>query len=374
MFDCIIIGAGPSGGSAAYHLSKRGRSVLLLEAESLPRYKPCGGGVSPAVAEWFDFDFSPVISLRINQIRVTWKLEDPVVADLNGLEPVWMVRRDVFDHYLVQQAQKQGAELRDSTPATGIQFQGDHWQVNTASGPLTGKYLIACDGAKGPTAKWLRFKERRQRLAGTLEAPAPAQGNNPAQFEFGLVKNGYLWSFPKADGSSISISTFIGGDRQDLNTTAAEYIKASGINPQSVKHHTHPLCLWEGNQALHTQNALLAGEAASLVDPFTGEGVRPALFTGMLAAEAIDQALGGDAGALEAYSRRISEEWGTDLQWAQRIAGLFYRFPSLGYKVGVKRPAATKIMAQILCGKLRYGEVAGRAIKRLGSGMIPGMG
>ncbi|MFN4834697.1 MAG: FAD-dependent oxidoreductase, partial [Pseudanabaena sp.] len=44
MYDCIVVGAGPSGGSASYHLAKRGRSVLLLEKESLPRYKPCGGG------------------------------------------------------------------------------------------------------------------------------------------------------------------------------------------------------------------------------------------------------------------------------------------------------------------------------------------
>ncbi|HCF26545.1 MAG TPA: dehydrogenase, partial [Cyanobacteria bacterium UBA11049] len=43
---------------AAYHLAKRGRSVLVLEKESLPRYKPCGGGVSPMIAKWFDFDFS----------------------------------------------------------------------------------------------------------------------------------------------------------------------------------------------------------------------------------------------------------------------------------------------------------------------------
>ncbi|WP_309738207.1 FAD-dependent oxidoreductase, partial [Chamaesiphon sp. OTE_20_metabat_361] len=47
MFDCIIVGAGPAGGSAAYHLAKQGRSVLVLEKDALPRYKPCGGGVSP---------------------------------------------------------------------------------------------------------------------------------------------------------------------------------------------------------------------------------------------------------------------------------------------------------------------------------------
>ncbi len=63
-FDCIIIGAGPAGASAAYHLAKRGRSVLMLEKQTLPRYKPCSGGVSPAIAQWFDFDFTPRSTLK----------------------------------------------------------------------------------------------------------------------------------------------------------------------------------------------------------------------------------------------------------------------------------------------------------------------
>ncbi|MBD2104257.1 geranylgeranyl reductase family protein [Leptolyngbya sp. FACHB-261] len=376
MFDCIIVGAGPSGGSAAYHLSKRGRSVLLLEAESLPRYKPCGGGVSPAVAQWFDFDFSPAISLRVDKIRYTWKTEDPVVANLQDLEPVWMVRRDVFDHYLVQQAQKLGTELRDSTAVTSIEFKGGHWQVNTASGPVEAKYLIACDGAKGPMAKWLGFKDRKRRLAGALEAEAPAdvQHQDTAHFEFGMVKNGYIWNFPKAEGYSIGIGTFIGGERQDVRDIVTEYAKSFGVDFKSIKQYGHPLCLWDGQQVLHTQNALLAGEAACVVDPFTAEGIRPALFTGMLAAEAIDKALTGDINALEGYSNRVNTEWGADMQWAQRISNVFYRVPGIGYRVGVKRPSATKIMGQILCGKIRYGDVAGRAIKRLGGGFLPGMG
>jgi len=112
MYDCIVVGAGPAGGSAAYHLAKRGRRVLVLEKEALPRYKPCGGGVSPQVAEWFDFDFSPAISLKTRDFRFTWNLSDPVELNLSELEPIWMVRRDIFDQFLIQQAQRQGAELR----------------------------------------------------------------------------------------------------------------------------------------------------------------------------------------------------------------------------------------------------------------------
>lgn len=372
MYDTIIVGAGPAGGTAAYHLAKKGRSVLILEKESLPRYKPCGGGVSPAIAQWFDFDFSPAISTRADSLRFTWKLEDPVEAKIETKEPVWMVRRDIFDHFLVQQAQKQGAELRDNTEVTGIEFKTDHWQVNTANGAVTSRYLIAADGAKGPMAKWLGFKERKRRLAGALEAEVAANVENKStiHFEFGLVKNGYIWNFPKADGYSIGVGTFIGGERQDFKKILDEYAKSFNLDLTISKQYGHPLCIWDGNQKLHTQNAVLAGEAACVVDPMTAEGIRPSIFSGLLAAAAINQALSGDINALEQYTEAMNEQWGADMAWAQKLAQAFYRFPGIGYKVGVKRPSGAQIMGKILCGELRYGDVAGRALKRL----IPGFG
>ena len=373
MYDCIIVGAGPAGGTAAYHLAKRGRSVLVLEKESLPRYKPCGGGVSPAIAEWFDFDFSPAISSKADTIRCTWKMDEPVEAELKTPEPVWMVRRDVFDHFLIQQGQKQGAELKDNTAVTGIEFKGDSWEVNTANGSVRGRYLIAADGAKGPMAKFLGFKDRKRRLAGALEAEASAKVENDhiAHFEFGMVKNGYLWNFPKADGYSIGIGTFVGGNEaQDFKSILTDYGGLFDVDIKICKQYGHPLCLWNGNQKLHTENAVLAGEAACVVDPFTAEGIRPSIFSGMKAAVAIDQALAGDINALEKYTETINEEWGSDMAWAQKLAGAFYRFPGIGYKVGVKRPSAVQIMGKLLCGELRYSEVSGRALKRL----IPGFG
>ncbi|BAZ17467.1 geranylgeranyl reductase [Calothrix sp. NIES-4071] len=369
MYDCIIVGAGPAGGTAAYHLSKLGRSVLILEKEALPRYKPCGGGVSPFIAQWFDFDFSPAISVKADTIRCTWKMGDAIEVSLETSEPVWLVRRNVFDHFIVQQAQKQGAELRDNTEVIGIEFKSDHWQVNTKNGFFQGRYIIAADGASGRMAKWLGFKDRLRRLAGALEAEAPAKVDrtNVIDLEFGIVRNGYAWNFPKADGYSIGVGTFMGGKAQNLKKIIDEYGKSFNLNLSTCQQYAYALCLWNGEQTLHTTNAVLAGEAACVVDPMTAEGIRPSIFSGLKASVAIDEALGGNINALENYSNTINTEWGADMAWAAKVAGLFYRFPSIGYKVGVKRPSGPQIMGKILTGQLRYSDVAGRAIQRLTS-------
>ncbi len=375
MFDCIIVGAGPAGGTAAYHLAKRGRSVVVLEKESLPRYKPCGGGVSPIVQQWFDFDFSPAISVKANQIRYTWRMGDPVDVKLQTTEPVWMVRRDIFDHYIVKQAQNQGADLYTQTAVTGIEFKGDRWQVNTVNEPVEGRYIIAADGSKGPMARWLGFSKRKRRMAGAIEieTPAPTDQEPVVHFDFGLVKNGYIWNFPKAGGYSIGIGNFRGGGAQDLKGMVAEYAKQFDIDLNAYQQYGHGICLWDGNQPLHTQNAILAGEAACVVDPFTAEGIRPSIFSGLKAAEAIDRALAGESDALEKYTQVMTEEWGSEMVWAQRLAGAFYSLPQLGYKVGVKRPTATDVMLKLLCGELRYSDVVNRALKRLSDSLIPGM-
>lgn len=360
MFDGIIVGAGPAGSTAGYHHAKQGRSVLVLEKASLPRHKPCGG-VSGDLAQWLDFDLRPAISLKANKISYTWKMQDQVKVEINS--PMWMVQRDIFDDFLIKQAQKTGAALRDSTEVKGIEFKNYVWEVKTNSEPVSGRYLIAAEGACGPMTKWLRLKEPKLCSIASLETRS-IKGDS-INFDFGTIKKGFIWSFPKADGYSLSIAAMRGDKPKDIKKMLADYATKCGADVSVSNVREHPMSLWEGDRKLHSQNALLAGDAASLADPLSGEGIRPAIFSGFKAAEAIDRALGGAGDAKEQYTQTLAQERATDMVWAGRLARAFYQFTGAAYRAGVKLSMATESIGKILCGELRYADIANRALKKL---------
>ena len=370
MFDCIIVGSGPAGATAGYHLAKGGYSVLIIEKDALPRYKSCGGGVSPAVANYFDFDLAPVIDNTVTGVKFTWKMGDSVTTLLNTSEPMWMVKRDVFDNFLVEKAKEQGAQLQAGCTVTGINWQGDLWEVVTTSEKFQAKYLIAADGGKGPMAGWLGFKPQKQYVSVSLEVETavPEDKLHTAHFDFGSVKSGSVWNFPKSNGYSISAAVMgnTKGKAKDLQKALTNYAQKAGIDLSNSQFSEHVLCLWTEKQPLHGNNALVVGEAGAMVDPLLGEGIRPAIATGMRAAEAIDKALAGKPEAIANYSQIVNDEWSSEFVLAQRLAGLFYgMLANPIYKIGVKQPEASQLMSKILCGEIKYSDVIEKAMKKL---------
>ena len=240
MFDGIIVGAAPAGSTAAYHHPKQRRSVLVIEKASLLRNKP--GGVSGAIAQWLDFDRTAAISLKANKISYRWKMQDPVKVEIDS--PMWMVQRDVFDNFLIKQAQKTGAQLRDSTEVKGIEFKNSVWEVKTTSKPVSGRYLIAADADGGLMTKWLGLKEPKLCFSACLETRS-IKGES-LNFDFGTIKKGLIWSFPQADGYSLSIAAMRGDKPKDIKNILADYATKCGADGSVSNVREHPMSLWDG--------------------------------------------------------------------------------------------------------------------------------
>lgn len=365
-FDVAIVGSGPAGATAAIKLAASGAKVILLEKYALPRVKPCGGGVAPLVQEWFDFDLLPAVSLVARSVRCTFQLGSPVEGTVGG-PGIWMVRRDTFDHFLVNEAAKRGAEIADACPVDALCFREDHWFITSNRDPIEATYVIAADGAKGPCSKWLGIGIKKSNIAGAIEAESDLvkSQDGVVHLDFGTVPGGYLWNFPKADGHSIGGGALKGSAVKNLREITRQYCDAFHVDMERSRVYGHPMCLWSGKQKLHGRQCLVAGEAACVVDPFTAEGIRPSMLSGKLAAEATLLALNGVPSALANYTETLHEEHGIDMMWAKRLATLFYMAPKLAYDHAVMRPGAVDWVADIMSGKRRYRDAAQSAIRRL---------
>ena len=366
--DVAIVGAGPAGAAAAYHLASRGRRVILLDRDPAGRHKPCGGGMAASVQRWFPFDLTPAVDQIIRRVRFTWCLDDPVIAELPGEAPFWIVRRSVLDAFLAEQAIAAGAERRSQATVTAIERRESGWELSLEGGErLLARSVVVADGSGSRFAAPLGLGPERPRYAATVsvDVEAPVSEPDTARFEFGLVHHGFCWSFPRAGGYSIGVGTFIGRQEADAEAVLASLLPSLGLPRDAGVRRTGALRIWDGHHPLHGDGLLAVGDAASLCDPFLAEGLRPSLMSGTYGATALDAWLGGDGDALAAYSRRMRSEWGESMAWGRRIAQVFYRVPRVGYQLGVKRPTAPQRIAQILSGEMGYGDIAQRVIRRL---------
>jgi flavin-dependent dehydrogenase len=324
--------------------------------------------MAASVQRLFPFDLSPAVDQVITRVRFTWCLEDPVLADLPGEAPFWIVRRQRFDAFLADQAIAAGADLLDGCPVRTLQRCGDHWRVETeGSPPLLARAVVVADGARSRLNVPLGLGSPKPRYASALalEVEGAVQEPDTAHFEFGLVRHGFCWAFPRHGGFSIGVGTFLGRELSDADAVLAELLPSLGLPADAGVRSHWPLRVWDGHHRLHGDGVLVVGDAASLCDPFLAEGLRPALLSGSRAAEALDRWLSGEAGALAGYSEAMRLEWGQSMAWGRRIAQVFYRLPRVGYQLGIKRATAPQRIAQILSGEMGYGDIAQRVIRRL---------
>ena len=170
--DVVVIGGGPAGATTAFHLSRLGHRVTVLERDRSERVKPCAGGMAASVQQWFPFDLQPAVDDVIQQVDFSWCLTDPVVAELPGSAPFWIVKRERLDALLLEQAIALGAELRRPFEVEDLQQDESHWLLRSKDGEvIEARAVVLADGSGSPWPTRLGIGPRSLHMAKTLSVP-----------------------------------------------------------------------------------------------------------------------------------------------------------------------------------------------------------
>jgi hypothetical protein len=169
-------------------------------------------------------------------------------------------------------------------------------------------------------------------------------------FILGAIRRGYLWIFPKSDHLSVGI-TELHPRPGRLQAKLAEVMSQNGISLEGAVIHGHPVPLYKGLAPVATPRCLLVGDAASLIDPLTGEGIRLAVKSAWLASQAIL------SGKPSRYSGKVFWHIGLSQLFAIPLRLIFYYLLELCYIFGVYNPFASQAFMDLLSDQIGYGRL-----------------
>lgn len=376
IYDVLVVGLGPAGSAAAYELSKAGYSVLAFEKKSMPRYKPCGGGLSLRIEKILEPDFKEVVEQTIYGVHFTFKGNDDIHVESS--RPIaYMVMRDRFDAFLASKAKRAGTHVVEGETVLEILPHAQWVEIRTARRRYRGRYLIGADGANSMVARHL-FPDRKVYKTISLESELPL-GRMPdldlrrkVMVDFERIPGGYGWIFPKQDKLSIGIAGFR-RKRWDPHHYFQRFTKGQGsLTGFSIPKPTgHPIPLFQGPPpVLNRQRILLAGDAASLVDPFFGEGIYYAVRSGQLAAITLMNIFKNGHADLSEYDRMVSAEFYPEFRIASRLAFIVYAFPRVWYWVNKRHHEFIELYYDVLRGVMSYHGFV-QEVKKALKAMIP---
>ena len=305
LYDVVVVGGGPSGATAAHDLARAGRHVLLLDRAG--RIKPCGGAIPPRLIRDFDIPDHMIVA-RVNCARMFSPSDVQVDMPIDG-GYVGMVDREHFDEFLRVRAAEAGAERRvgtfrsferDAQGVTIVHIDARIGEGQIVRAAIRTRALIGADGALSAVAKQclpgadrLPYVFAYHEIVKAPEGVAvlggkPFDGKRCDVYYRGTVSpDFYGWVFPHGD--TVSVGTGSAHKGFSLRDSVGELREAAGLGAvetlrkEGAPIPLHPLPRWDDGKSV-----LLAGDAAGVVAPASGEGIFYAMLGGRLSAEAVD--------------------------------------------------------------------------------------
>lgn len=324
-YDVIVVGAGPAGCAAAAALAQAAPrlSVLVVDRADFPRDKPCGDGIAHEVTEVLSelgFDVERVFDGAVTVGELALRSPNGVQVRRQMRHRVHVLPRQIFDARLVREVRRRGIEVRRH-PVRTVELTADGVRLDS----LRARVVIGADGAESVVRRGLATP-RPGRVALAIRGYAP----EPPAFagsQFITMTDqhwpAYAWSFPIGDGrANVGYGELLGRrplSRADLLTKLHSLLPGLA-EPADLRAHRLPLS--SGRPPIRGGPVLLAGDAQSMINPFTGEGIFYAVVSGELAGRAAAQALsgGGNAGLL--YRSATRRRLGRHLRHTTTLARL----------------------------------------------------
>jgi geranylgeranyl reductase family protein len=339
--DVLIVGAGPAGATAAYHLARHGIDVTLLDKASFPREKVCGDGLTPRAVvqlqkmgvDLEDPRFERHQGLRIYSRKTVLELPWPTLEDFPGYGLT--MTRSSFDELLVRAAEKAGAGLRERTEALGPTLERG-WVTGARVRDLDrdepteirARFVIAADGASSRFAAQAGVRRDDSKPLGIAARRYHRIDRHPGPWlevwmdlwEGDELMPGYGWLFAMADGSVNLGAGLLNTFRSFKDVSAQRVFDAFWrmLPPEwNVTEETAegrvlsgPLPMGMSRVPASLPGMLVVGDAAGLVNPFNGEGIAYAMESAELAAELIHEALvKGRPGLAHVYPTILRERY-----------------------------------------------------------------
>lgn len=347
-WDVIVVGAGPAGcATAAAVLQERPHArVLMLDRAEFPRDKVCGDGIAAEVDDVLaelDFDVQTVFASAEPVTRLRLRSPGDVTASRELPRPVHVIPRTRFDAALVRDLRRRGVELRRH----GVRSVTIGAEEVLLDGTLRARIVVGADGAESVVRRALhRRPQPIHQVALAIRGYAPVPDWQQGEQVIVMTRQhwpAYAWSFPIGNGqANVGYGQLLSSDpasmtRQHMLARLADLLPGLDARPDNLRAHKLPLST--GRPRIGPGRVLLAGDAQSLINPLTGEGIFYAVQSGALAGRAAAAALGHpelDPGV--EYRRTMRRSLGRHLRHTTLLARLGGR-PSI-IDAGLRAAAA----------------------------------